>query len=338
MATWVIFKIALRNVFSHKLKTIIVGIILTFGALLAILGNAFVDAIAGGMKNSTTQSITGDIQIYSDTAKDKLSVFGNTDGSPTDVGHVSEFLKTANEIKTNPKVKEVVPMGTSSAFMNPGNILDYFLEKLRKDYKKGGVLPSDLDAQKKRLQYIVGEIQKSLDGKLDDISFLSAEDVKRSKEGLAVVAQPGFWDNFDAQHEQKLEFLSNKIAPLIFDANMIFFSYLGTHPGMFQKNFPQFEIVKGEMIPEGTRGFLFHDYFYENFVKHRIARTLDQIKKSLKDGSTTIAASKELKDKISTNIDQSAEIFLQLGPVEAAALVGLFKIFWEAKKKISGNY
>ena len=89
--SWIIIKVAFRNVFLHRLKTMIVGSILIFVFFLAVLGNSLVDAIAGGMKNSVTQSVTGDIQVFSSTAKDKLSVFGNMDGSLSDVGTVPQF-------------------------------------------------------------------------------------------------------------------------------------------------------------------------------------------------------------------------------------------------------
>jgi hypothetical protein len=114
--------------------------------------------------------------------------------------------------------------------------------------------------------------------------------------------------------------MANKIAPLIFDDNMIFFNYVGTDPQLFKEKFPQFEIVKGEMIPPGTRGFLFHDFFYENLVKHKVARRLDQIKKKMKDDKLTIAGSKEVQDQIKANVEQSAEIYLQLGPAETETI------------------
>lgn len=316
MNQMMILKIAARNVFLHRMRTLVVGSILVFGAFLAVLGHSFVDGISGGMENSTTQSITGDIQIYSESAKDKLSVFGNMDGSPTDVGHVANFETTANALLKNPEIGAIVPMGTSFAQVNPGNILDHYLETLRKSYKAASPDKKGIEQQKQLMRFLIQEIQKNLEGKFDEIGILSAADAAQAKINLEKVTSDDFWNGFDAQAENKIEFLANKIAPLIFDDNMIFFSYVGTDPQMFKEKFPQFEIVKGEMIPPGTRGFLFHDFFYENMVKHRIARRLDQIKKKMKDDKLTIAGSKELQDQIKANVEQSAEIYLQLGPAE----------------------
>lgn len=309
-----IAKIALRNVFLHRLRTLIAGSILIFGSLLAILGNSLVDGVAGGMKNSVTQSITGDIQIFSDTAKEKLSVFGNMDGSVSDVGHVKNYSAIEKALMNVPGVAAVVPMGTSGAMFSPGNLMDTATEKLRSSYK-ANASKGDLDAQKQRLRFLVQEIEKNLDGKFDEIGILSPKEVDEAKVNLKVVNEDAFWADFDANFESKCEFLANKIAPLIFDDNLVMFNFVGTDPQEFKNRFPQFEIVKGEMIPEGSRGFLFHDFIYENLIKHRIARRLDQIKKKMRDNRTTIAASKELQDLIKTNRDQSAEIYLQLGPI-----------------------
>lgn len=333
MNHWVILKIAARNVLLHRMRTLVVGIILTFGAFLAVLGHSFVDGVSGGMKNSTTQSITGDIQVYSSEAKEKLSVFGNMDGSPTDVGHVENFQKTADRLLTNPQIKSVVPMGTSFAQISPSNILDHFLESLRKSYKSSTTATSDIESQKKRIRFLIEEIKKNLEGKFDEVGLLTPSEAGAAKQNLEIVTADKFWADFDPNYENKIEFLANKIAPLIFDDNMIFFSYIGTDPQLFQKNFPQFEIVKGEMIPEGTRGFLFHDYFYENMVKHKIARRLDSIKKKIVNDKLTIKGSKELQDQIKANVDQSAEIYLQLGPAETKILTSSLQTLLSSKSE-----
>lgn len=320
MTHWMVLKIALRNIFLHRMRTLVVGLILILGGFLAIVGNSFVSGVADGMQNSTTQSISGDIQIYSEDAKDKLSVFGNMDGSPTDVGHVDHFTKVSEALMKNPHIESIIPMGTNFATINPSNILDHFLETLRKSFKDPKTTSADIESQKRRLRFLIEEIRKNLDGKFDEIGMLSPKDVAEANANLKTVSSDIFWRDFNANYENKIEFLANKIAPLIFDNNMIFFNYVGTDPQLFKEKFKQFEIVKGEMIPEGQRGLLFHDYFYETYVKHRIARRLDQIKKKMKDDKLTIKDSKELQDSVKANVEQSAEIYLQLGPAETEAV------------------
>ncbi len=320
MNHWMVLKIAGRNILLHRMRTLFVGLILMMGGFLAIVGNSFVSGVADGMQNSTTQSISGDIQIYSEASKDKLSVFGNMDGSPTDVGHVDSFSKISEALMKNENIESIIPMGTNFATINPGNILDHFLETLRKAFKDPSISAAQIESQKRRLRFLIEEIRRNLDGKFDEIGMLSEKDVAEANANLKIVSSDSFWQGFNAQYEQKIEFLANKIAPLIFDNNMIFFNYVGTDPQLFKEKFKQFEIVKGEMIPQGQRGLLFHDYFYETYVKHRIARRLDQIKKKMKDDKLTIKDSKELQDQIKANVEQSAEIYLQLGPAETDAI------------------
>lgn len=320
MTHWMILKIAARNVFLHRMRTLVVGSILTFGAFLAILGHSFVNGVSSGMQNSTTQSVTGDIQVYSKNSKDKLSVFGNMDGSPTDIGHLDNFDQISQALMKNKDVVSVVPMGISLAQVSPGNLLDHFLETLRKSFKDKSTSASEIKSQKSRIRFMAQEIQKNLEGKFEEVGILSSTDADAATTNLKTVTSDAFWQDFDANYENKIEFLANKIAPLIFDNNMFFFNYVGTDPQLFQEKFPQFEIVKGEMIPKGVRGFLFHDFFYETFVKHRIARRLDQIKKKMAEDHLTILGSKELQDQIKANIEQSAEIYLQLGPLETSNL------------------
>src|SRR5690606_10459776 len=107
----VTFKIALRNMFAHKMKTLIIGSIIVFGTTLAIVGNSFVDAISKGMQRSLTDSVTGEIQIYSKDAKEPLSILGNMDGSMPDIGHVNGFVNVRETLlREIPEIKSVIPM------------------------------------------------------------------------------------------------------------------------------------------------------------------------------------------------------------------------------------
>src|SRR4051812_44319911 len=103
-------KIAIRNLKLHKVKTAVVGLIILFGTVLAVVGNSLVDSIAEGMRKSLTNSVTGDIQIYSKTAKDKISLFGSMDGSQPDIGHVADFAKVKRTLLERvPNIKAVIP-------------------------------------------------------------------------------------------------------------------------------------------------------------------------------------------------------------------------------------
>jgi hypothetical protein len=116
--------------------------------------------------------------------------------------------------------------------------------------------------------------------------------------------------------EATLEFLENRIAPLAMDESMLFLRYIGTDPQAFAKSFDMFEIVDGQMIPPGQRGFLFAKQMYERQVKHPVARRFDQIREKRERGQT-LAGTPELKSVGEQLARLSKEIVLQLdGPAK----------------------
>lgn len=311
---FVLWKMAFRNLFSHKIKTLIVGAILVLASFLAVLGGSFIDAISNGMQKSLTNSLTGDIQIYSANAKDKFSIFGDEHGTEPDISYVNDYKKIKETLlRESINIKNVVPMGINFAMLNPGNLLDVKLDELRNSYKNKNenIKKDELIDQ---IKLITLNINSDIDKNLSYLIMGNKSELKDAKKNLAIVINKEFWKNFNSLHEEKIEFLANKIAPLIIDDNMLYMNYMGTIPALFESSFSQFEIVKGERIPEGMRGFLFTDYYYENEVKHRIARRLDQIKKSMEKDGESIAKTKTLKDKVNSNIAQSSEIYSQLAP------------------------
>ena len=60
----VIAQIALRNLFASRVKTLIVGGIIAFGAFILVLGTSLLDSVDAAMSRSITGSIAGDIQVY----------------------------------------------------------------------------------------------------------------------------------------------------------------------------------------------------------------------------------------------------------------------------------
>jgi len=318
-----IFKMALRNLKLNKLKSLIVGLIIMAGTILAILGNSFVDTLSFGMKKNLINSVTGEIQIYSSDAKEKLSIFGSMDGGNPDVGHINDFHKVKTILLAGvPNIKTIIPMGTNFAMFNPGNILDIKLEELRALLKNPNEDPGKIQILKDHIQAIVLDVVSGYEINPENMSYLmSNKDFQEAPKNLKIVSEKSFWDKFTSNPQEVIEFLANKLAPLIFDDNMLYFSYIGTVPTLFQDSFPLFEVVKGSNIPEGKRGFLLNDNVYENMVKHRVARRLDTIKKKIEKEKMTIAKTKELQEKIKANISEAAVIYTQITPADTKNLI-----------------
>ena len=328
------FKIAFRNILAYKLKTTVIGSIIVFGTVLAIVGNSFVDAIASGMKRNLVDSITGDIQIYSSKAKDKLAVFGSHDGNLPDIGHVNDFRKVKNALMSEiSNIKTIIPMGGNFAMLNPGNLLDIKIEELRKLYKEKPVQRKRTDALKDHIKAITAGIRdEQKDNRAADLLDTEDKLLKDAPRNLAEAMSETFWHNFDSNYEERCEFLANYVAPLIFDDNMLFLNYIGTIPSKIKEAFSLFEIVKGIEIPAGKRGFLFNDFVYETMVKHRVARRLDWMKKRMEKNHETISATKSLKDAVTANKNQIAEIYSQINPVATAQLVQKLQNLLGSKK------
>ena len=63
----VIALIATRNLLASRLKTLIVGGIIFFGALLVVLGTSLLDSVDHAMSRSIIGSVAGNLQVYSAT-------------------------------------------------------------------------------------------------------------------------------------------------------------------------------------------------------------------------------------------------------------------------------
>src|SRR6185369_10178371 len=87
---------------------------------------------------------------------------------------------------------------------------------------------------------------------------------------------------------------------------------VGTDFQSFEKSFDRLQIVEGTMVPPGKRGFLFAKHVYEEQLKLKSARRLDQIKEGVESQGETIAKSLDLQRMVRENVSQVREILLQL--------------------------
>lgn len=313
----ILFRIALRNLASHKLKSFIVGGLLAFGTFLLLIGQALLGTLDVSMARSITGSMAGQLQAYSGDAKDKLALFGDMSGG-TDIGTVQDFVKVRKVLEAHPQVEAVVPQGSDVAMVYGGNIIDVKLEELRAAEKAGNKERSKV--LRAHLRRIVGLLGQDM-AKLGEIADLSRADTE-TRDSLVHLARAGkddFWQGFDADPLEAMEFLENEIAPLAMSADMLFFRYMGTDTARFAKAFDLFEIVDGTAIPSGQRGFLFNKLNYEETVKHKAARRLDKMKDRIADGYA-IGSDDDLKNYVKLNKNQYKDVTYQFDEVAAAAV------------------
>ena len=319
----VIAKIAFRNLFASRLKTIIVGGIILFGALLVVVGSSFVDSIVAGMRRSIVGSVAGDIQVYSAQSKDPLEVMGGFSLEAPDLASLDDFAKVKQVLEGVPNVKSVVPMGINGAIVPSGNTIDVALAHLRELVRRklsGKASKEDLaayDAEKGHVHQILSVLQGDIKNarQLQDEKALSHEDAAAVNKAIS----PQFWADFDNHALDSLEFLENKIAPQAIDADMLFLRYVGTDPAAFAHSFDRMKIVDGTTIPEGKRGFLFSKFVYEDQVKLKTARRLDKIRTARNERGEKIATNTELQRFVRENSNQVREIMLQLDAPKTAS-------------------
>lgn len=312
----ILVHIALRNLLSHKLKSLIVGGLLVFGAILLVAGQSLLGSLDRSMAQSIVGSVAGHIQVWSAAGKDKLAVFGGLEGN--EIGQVLDFARVRKSLEAMPEVQSVVPMGIDTAIVFGGNVLDIKLEALRAAEK------AQDRPQIQALRDHVRRIVKLLADDLKNIDEISDRNKMTTefKQGLLDVAkagEPEFWAGFDADPAAHMEFLENKIAPMVLNNDMLFLRYVGTDTARFIKEFDRFEMADGQPIPPGQRGMLFNKLTYEDQAKHKTARRLDKIKEHLEDGRT-LADDEEARSWVKLNISQYKDITYQFGAPDAAVV------------------
>ena len=73
----VLIKIAFRNLKEHKTKTIIIGVLITLGIAILVVGNSFTDTIKKGIEKNYIQNYTGNLFIASSAIEDPSLIISN---------------------------------------------------------------------------------------------------------------------------------------------------------------------------------------------------------------------------------------------------------------------
>lgn len=324
---FVLVRIALANIVSSALN-VFVGLVLLFGAALLVIVGALFGTLDGSLSKSIVDSITGHLQVYGARSKDPLEIYGKVDGSDSNLSPIEDFKALKEKLLTVPNVDRVLPMGAATAMLMPGNTVDVLLEKLRALYRnqqdpKTALPDAEFQRQAESLKQHARNIVTVLTKDLERQSELSADTIEpKEREAVAEASKEAFWAGFDAAPLDRLEFLENRIAPLVTDGDMLFMRYLGTDLDAYQDTFDRMVIVEGGKVPSGHRGLLMPKFFYEELLKLKNARRLDKIKEALASGrKLSDPEDKELQRYVRENQAQPREILLQLDGLGTEALV-----------------
>lgn len=313
---WLLLVLAHRNLFSHRVKTVLVGAILVFGTMLVVMGTALIDSIERAMERSITASVAGHLQVYSSKGKDDLSLFGSGFMGADDIGRIDDFTKVQEALSTVPNIAAVVPMGIDMASVTAPGDLERSLEALRLAVREADKQRQDqLRVQVRELLAQMKQERKNSMAVTSDTKELEA-DIEIIDRGRS----EALWQDFDSEPLSVLEYLDTKVAPLAEEGRMMYFRYLGTDLDLFVDHFDRFEIVKGDKIPPHTRGFMFNERYYERMVKHKVARRLDWFERELHEKRRTIAEYPGLDGRVRRLSRQYRRITYQLDEAESLDL------------------
>src|SRR5690606_28468796 len=126
-------KLSWRSIWSHRIKSLVVGCIIMIGVFLLVMSDAMMSSINLAMEKSLTWSITGHLQAYDSKARDKLTMLGMVGslGADPNVGRIENFAEVKKLALQHPNVKHIVPMGTNYGLVFRGNIIDKLVTELR---------------------------------------------------------------------------------------------------------------------------------------------------------------------------------------------------------------
>jgi len=318
----ILLQIAARNLFASRVN-IIVGLIMLMGTFFVLVGNALIDSVDRGMTRSIQNSVAGHVQVYSSQSKEELALFGSF-GGEANIAPITDFEKMRGHLAEVPGIKRVVPMGVRGALITSGNVIDSTLARLRNAYKArdAGTGGPDMDAQVTAQRDHVRQMVRVLKTDQDRVSAMLDEKAVNPEEKAAVETAAGdaFWEDFDRAPYEKLEYLENKVAPLLADGDLLFLLYVGTDLDTFQKAFDRMKVVKGTPVPQGKRGFLVSKFVMEERFKLKTARRLDKLKEARDTKGFLIASDAELQRFVKENRTQTRELLLQLDRLKSDTL------------------
>ncbi|MBF5044870.1 FtsX-like permease family protein [Aggregicoccus sp. 17bor-14] len=313
-----LLQVALRNLFKSKIN-LVIGFVILLGTCLVVVGGALLDSMDSAMSRSIIGSVAGHLQVYSAQSKDELALYGQM-GGEADLAAIDSFTRIKKVLEQDPNVATVVPMGTSGALITSGNTIDLTLARLRELYNRRqsqGETP-ELRAQIDSLKAHVRQMVQLLLADQKNLRTLTREESidPENTKALERALSEDFWAGFERAPFDALEFLENRIAPQAADGDLLYIRYVGTDLDAFQKTFDRMEVVDGQPVPPGHRGLLLSKFFYEDQLKLKTARRLDQIQEARTLNKKTIAKDPQLQRWVKENTSQTREILYQLDPIK----------------------
>ncbi|MBI5417545.1 FtsX-like permease family protein [Candidatus Poribacteria bacterium] len=109
-----ILKIAFRNIFRHKGKSIIIGVILFLGSFIMTIGNGIITGMDKGLEENIVNGFTGDLVIISDKNETDNVLFTLMGKAIEPINNYLEIKKT---LEKQNYIKKFLPAGRNMALI-----------------------------------------------------------------------------------------------------------------------------------------------------------------------------------------------------------------------------
>lgn len=326
----ILFLLSARSLLAHRAKSLIVGGILATGTFLLVIGTSLLANVERAMERAITGSLVGHFQVYSADAEDELAFFGPAAGSRQDIGVLKDWPRVVSTLRSIPGVAAVIPMGRDVVMASGRNELDAVLEDLRAAVRDG-------EATKKKS--LVAKARHIVDLMRDQWAKRAAlaKDAGAEAPARALLdraASDALWAPFEEEPLSVLDFLDQNVAVLEGDATATILPYIGTDLDLFARSFRGFEIVDGQMVPPGQRGFLFNKELYEEFLKNKVAFELDRIDRARRREGKTIAGDAALTAKAKKLEKYGRRVVFEIDPAHLAEVEAALR---ELLPEVSGD-
>jgi ABC-type lipoprotein release transport system permease subunit len=114
------FTIAWRNLWRHRGKSLVIGVILFFGAFLMTVGNGMISGMEKGLSENIVNLFTGDIVVISDEQEKDDVLFDMMSGKPLKV--IKNFDAAKKVLAKETLIQNFLPATAGMVFiLNPGS-------------------------------------------------------------------------------------------------------------------------------------------------------------------------------------------------------------------------
>ncbi len=171
----VILRMAFRNIREHRSKSLIIGILLALGAMILVVGTAFINASEAGIRSTFSDVYTGDVFISSIFSEGPVSLFGVTSpGGMAQTPIIPDYEKVMAIVKSTPHLAKTSSLATGFAMVTREE------SSLPKDASKSETQPQD------RFLFLFGVDAASYWDLFDAVDIVAGEKLKQGQEGLMI--------------------------------------------------------------------------------------------------------------------------------------------------------